>query len=170
MRVRVLMKMDKSLKKATNLKKDGKSFWVDFKYERLPNFCFICGLIGHSDNFCPSNYEEGLILEKRFGIHLRAGSGVKTSPTGGHKWLLDGSSSSGRMGGDTGATKSEGKIVEKEKVPMNESAHSFTKGGEGQNEEVSKSRKIWETQTEEQVEDTMALDGAKNGEEAGFAP
>ncbi|CAH9118931.1 unnamed protein product [Cuscuta epithymum] len=44
MRVRILMEVDKSLKKGTNLKKDGKSFWVDFKYERLPNFCFICGL------------------------------------------------------------------------------------------------------------------------------
>ncbi|CAH9092187.1 unnamed protein product [Cuscuta epithymum] len=65
MRVRVLMKVDKALKKGTNLKKDDKSFWVDFKYERLPNFCFICGFIGHSDNFCPLNYEEGLVLEKK---------------------------------------------------------------------------------------------------------
>ncbi|CAH9133856.1 unnamed protein product [Cuscuta epithymum] len=75
MRVRVLMKMDKSLKKGTNLKKYGKSFWVDFKYEGLPNFCFICGLIGHSDNFCPLNYEEGLVLEKKMEPSLEQVAG-----------------------------------------------------------------------------------------------
>ncbi|CAH9072072.1 unnamed protein product [Cuscuta epithymum] len=72
----------------------------------------------------------------------RAGSGVRTSPTGGHNWLLEGSSSSARMGGGSGASKSDGKIVEKEKVSMTESAQSYTQGGEEPKEEVSKRRKI----------------------------
>ncbi|CAH9110900.1 unnamed protein product [Cuscuta epithymum] len=80
------------------------------------------------DNFCPLNYEEGLVLEKRFGPQLRAGSGVNTSPIGGHSWLLEGSSSSNRTGGGPGESKAEGKIVEKEKVSMTESAQSFTQG------------------------------------------
>ncbi|XP_057444625.1 uncharacterized protein LOC130736865 [Lotus japonicus] len=33
--------------------KDG-VFWIDFKYEKLPQFCFICGIIGHGDQFCPT--------------------------------------------------------------------------------------------------------------------
>lgn len=26
--------------------------WVNFKYEKLPNFCFFCGVIGHAEKFC----------------------------------------------------------------------------------------------------------------------
>lgn len=31
--------------------------WYPIKYERLPYFCFSCGRIGHSENFCPSPAE-----------------------------------------------------------------------------------------------------------------
>ncbi|CAH9103560.1 unnamed protein product [Cuscuta europaea] len=86
-------------------------------------------LIGHSDNFCPLNYEEGLVLEKRFEIHLRAGSEVKTSTTGGQKWLLEGSSSSGKSSGYIEAQKLEDKIDERGKDVTIESTQSFTKGG-----------------------------------------
>ncbi|CAH9087432.1 unnamed protein product [Cuscuta europaea] len=96
MRIHVCMNVEKVLKRGTNLKKDGKSYWVDFKYEKLPNFCFICGQIGHSDKFCHLIYDEDLVMEKKFEVHLRAGSGGKTSPTGGNQTLLEGSSSSGR--------------------------------------------------------------------------
>jgi hypothetical protein len=29
------------------------SGWVSFKYERLPNFCYQCGLLTHGDKDCP---------------------------------------------------------------------------------------------------------------------
>lgn len=32
-------------------KKDG-LFWVEFKYEKLPQFCYFCGMLGHGDNLC----------------------------------------------------------------------------------------------------------------------
>ncbi|CAH9143174.1 unnamed protein product [Cuscuta epithymum] len=95
MHIRVCMNV-KPLKRGTTLKKEGIGYWVDFKYERLQNFCFVCGIIGHSENFCLLAYEEDLVLDKRFGVQLRAGSRVKTSPTCGSKWLVDGSSSSSR--------------------------------------------------------------------------
>ena len=41
------------------IKKQGGS-WVEleFKYERLWQFCFICGLLGHSEHFCPKHFED----------------------------------------------------------------------------------------------------------------
>ncbi|CAH9108553.1 unnamed protein product [Cuscuta europaea] len=49
--VRVCMDVSKSLKKGTTLKKSRIEHWVDFKYEKLPIFCFICGIIGHAIMF-----------------------------------------------------------------------------------------------------------------------
>ena len=31
---------------------NGEKHWVNFKYERLPNFCFWCGHLNHSDKDC----------------------------------------------------------------------------------------------------------------------
>ncbi|KAF4402159.1 hypothetical protein G4B88_017671 [Cannabis sativa] len=35
----------------------GKNKQKDSNYEFVPTFCFICGLIGHSDRFCPRRFE-----------------------------------------------------------------------------------------------------------------
>ena len=31
---------------------DGGKIWIGFKYERLPNFCFECVCLNHSDQNC----------------------------------------------------------------------------------------------------------------------
>ncbi|XP_019159927.1 PREDICTED: uncharacterized protein LOC109156530 [Ipomoea nil] len=53
-RVWVTVDISKPLKKQMKLKKnDGAWAFVNFRYERLPTFCFLCGIIGHGDKLCP---------------------------------------------------------------------------------------------------------------------
>ncbi|PNX95453.1 hypothetical protein L195_g018645 [Trifolium pratense] len=44
--------------------KDGTT-WIDFRYEKLPQICFKCGILGHGENLCqnePLNMEEAAPL------------------------------------------------------------------------------------------------------------
>lgn len=73
LKVRVLMNISKALKKGVNggSVSDG-MFWVDFRYEKLPQFCFYCGKIGHGEQGCldKQNDEEGK-FSKQLGPWLR---------------------------------------------------------------------------------------------------
>lgn len=52
-RVRVMMDVTKPLRRYRKLKdKRGRELHVDFAYERLPFFCFACGIMGHSERYC----------------------------------------------------------------------------------------------------------------------
>ena len=54
--------------------------WLDFKYERLPFFCYSCGKIGHYANYCKDfPYDEG-----KFTIEFGScfGSWLKAETTG----------------------------------------------------------------------------------------
>ena len=58
MRIRVSIDVRNSLKRRIKLKKaDGDWISIDFKYECLNIFCFICGLLGHTEKQCPKLYE-----------------------------------------------------------------------------------------------------------------
>lgn len=46
-RARVEFNLDDPLKLGQLLQLDGKAFWLDFRYERLPHFCYSCGRLGH---------------------------------------------------------------------------------------------------------------------------
>nr|GLL21180.1 uncharacterized protein LOC109174453 [Ipomoea trifida] len=87
-RFRVAIDITKSLKKQMKLKKNNGTWAViDFRYERLPTFCFLCGVIGHGDRYCPkfvNGYDCN--LEKPFGARMRAGS-RHTAPTSGQRWV-----------------------------------------------------------------------------------
>ncbi|KAK3421038.1 hypothetical protein EUGRSUZ_G01744, partial [Eucalyptus grandis] len=75
-RARVKLNMEIPLKTGVLVNFDSKRLWVEFKYERLPNYCYSCGKIGHYATNCPEiPYEEtGLArnLPGRFGHWLRA--------------------------------------------------------------------------------------------------
>ena len=53
----------------------GKKIWVNFKYERLPNLCYWCGRLTHSDKECPLWIQSkgSLTVDQRqFSQNLRA--------------------------------------------------------------------------------------------------
>lgn len=90
MRIRVLLDVTKPLKRRIKLRKTGGDwFWADFRYERLPNFCFICGILGHTDRFCHRVFDEDFSMEaeKPFGAWLRAAS-RRNQAAMGHRWLI----------------------------------------------------------------------------------
>ncbi|KAL0005563.1 hypothetical protein SO802_013124 [Lithocarpus litseifolius] len=56
--------------------KGGGQFWVTFKNERVPNFCFLCGKLGHDERHCsesPDNHNQG----RQYGDWLRANGNLK---------------------------------------------------------------------------------------------
>jgi hypothetical protein len=53
MRVRVKVDVPQPLKKDTKvMNEEGKWCTVNFKYEKLRVFCFVCGTMGHAENKC----------------------------------------------------------------------------------------------------------------------
>lgn len=82
-RIRVSVDVMKPLKKGMRLKRDsGEWFTVDFKYERLPTFCFVCGMLGHAGKFCGKEVQaDHRWMAKPYSAALRAGSrrGVLTA-------------------------------------------------------------------------------------------
>lgn len=72
LRVRVAIPLDKPLKRRMKLKKSDSNWcWVNFKYEGILTFCFICGLVGHSDKFCERLFDMPEDkMEKPFGTWM----------------------------------------------------------------------------------------------------
>lgn len=72
LRLRVIIDITKPLKKGFFLKREGKEdLWIKFKYERLSDFCYICGKIGHGLNEC-SEGSAGDRSNLEYGSYLRA--------------------------------------------------------------------------------------------------
>jgi hypothetical protein len=72
MRIRVHLDVTKPLCRGRKARLEkGRETWISFKYERLPNFCYWCGLLSHSDKDCPKwllNKEELRAEDQQFGL------------------------------------------------------------------------------------------------------
>ena len=62
MRVRVSVDITKKLIRGKKINiEGGENRWVIFKYERLPNFCYRCGMLDHAIKEC----SEGPLVNER---------------------------------------------------------------------------------------------------------
>ncbi|KAF5471373.1 hypothetical protein F2P56_008182 [Juglans regia] len=52
LRIRVEVNISEALQRGVFLSYAGKKTWIPFKYERLPTFCFKCGVIKHAKSGC----------------------------------------------------------------------------------------------------------------------
>nr|POF02354.1 uncharacterized protein CFP56_31247 [Quercus suber] len=77
MRMRVEVPIDKPLRRGGNIvNPEGEKYWVTFKYGRLPNFCFICGVLGHDEKHC-SEYQGKSECHRQYENWIRPNSGFK---------------------------------------------------------------------------------------------
>ena len=79
MRVKVDLQLDKPLRRGGKIASlEGEKFWVSFRYERLPTFCFHCGRLGHDLKHCQeiSNSQDS---SSQYGDWLRAQGSFKTN-------------------------------------------------------------------------------------------
>jgi hypothetical protein len=52
LRVKIRIDLSKPLARGRIIKLQGKEIWVAFQYEKLPRFCFNCGVVIHSNQKC----------------------------------------------------------------------------------------------------------------------
>lgn len=75
LRVRICVDLSKPLTRGRMLKLMNNSVWVAFQYEKLPKFCFRCGVIRHGLTGCLQSggrRTSGEAAETQFGSWLRA--------------------------------------------------------------------------------------------------
>lgn len=90
-RIRVRIDVCKPLKSRMKIKREGGDWsWINFKYDRLSTFCFVCGKIGHSERDCNVVYANpGKELARSYGTWLRApNKNTKTDMAS--RWLRNG--------------------------------------------------------------------------------
>ncbi|XXG40678.1 hypothetical protein AAC387_Pa01g1336 [Persea americana] len=88
MRVRVSIDVRKPLQRRMRIKKAGGEWiWIDFKYERLNIFCFICGLLGHTEQQCPKVYECSTGEMVKVHGHWMKAPNRRNQMNSGERWL-----------------------------------------------------------------------------------
>ncbi|KAL0456756.1 UNVERIFIED_CONTAM: hypothetical protein Slati_1014800 [Sesamum latifolium] len=59
-RIPVALDMTKALKRALKIRTVmGDEHLISFTYERLPNFCYLCGCLGHQSRQCELEFQDG---------------------------------------------------------------------------------------------------------------
>lgn len=72
-RVKILLNVSKPLRRKQRIRrKDGTLTTIEYKYERLPHFCFRCGILGHSEKDCNEDLTDEFENEMGWGVWLKA--------------------------------------------------------------------------------------------------
>lgn len=89
MRIRVELDIDKPLKKDQKIKVGGMPVVVVFKIERLHIFCYICGKLGYTDQYCEIlfNSPDGNV-PRNWGPDLKVADRRNVQQDG-DRWLRD---------------------------------------------------------------------------------
>jgi hypothetical protein len=77
LRVRIVLDLTKPLARGRMLKLPNRSVWVAFQYEKIPKFCYRCGIIRHGASGCQRDggrQLSGEAKDNQFGAWLRADS------------------------------------------------------------------------------------------------
>jgi hypothetical protein len=74
LRVKILIDLSKPLPRGRKINVEGQATWITFKYERLPRFCFHCGVIWHGKGGCPKRSSFRQQEMNQYGMWLRAPS------------------------------------------------------------------------------------------------
>lgn len=66
-KIRVITDITKPLRRGIKINIDGSmnGYWVPIRYERLPDYCYNCGLIGHTLKDCVKMYEQSRNSSKK---------------------------------------------------------------------------------------------------------
>lgn len=112
-RIRVTMDVDKPIKRRLKVKREGDEWsWVNFKYERLSMFYFVCGLLGHSERDCNMVYDNlDKEIMRAYGVYLRAPTRNSNTQNLGAKWLRDGNDG-GKTWEEKGKEHSQGNTLD----------------------------------------------------------
>ena len=80
LKVLVMADLSKPLLRGTVVRIAGTGKWIAFKYERCPDFCYNCGIVGHSERSCKERrLLGGSTDENQYGPWMRAGN-IRVSP------------------------------------------------------------------------------------------
>lgn len=72
-RLRVWLDITKLLKRFQQIcLKNQQTVQIPIKYERLPHFCFLCGLLSHTEKDCTNVTEEEKDVGYGWGLNIRA--------------------------------------------------------------------------------------------------
>jgi len=109
MRLRVSLPVREPLKKCFDfVLEDGTGIRVNFQYEKPGNFCYVCGLIGHTEVSCEKRFKRGFVEgNQQWGPYLRADYNGLEREDNDNPWLHDGRRR-GIQGGRNGTRADEG--------------------------------------------------------------
>jgi hypothetical protein len=103
LRLRVTLDIMKPLDRGRALNFGGKSSWIEFKYEKLPLFCFRCGRLVHGSKGCPAppaTHIHDREETKPWGSWLRAIDPRRKGATAGTGFRDGGATSNHSSGGE----------------------------------------------------------------------